>query len=62
MVMSLLSCFTPCCCSYDQVSKQWAVVAAMSSERKHLGVAALGGLLYAVGGRDQTTELNTVER
>ena len=34
----------------------------MISKRKHLGVAVLDNLIYAVGGRDENTELNTVER
>lgn len=34
----------------------------MAVARKHLGAAVLGGLMYAVGGRNQTTELSSVER
>lgn len=34
----------------------------MSTRRKHLGIAALDGMIYAVGGRDENTELNSVER
>lgn len=34
----------------------------MSVPRKHLGAAVLDGLLYAVGGRNQATELSSVER
>ncbi len=34
----------------------------MNCRRKHLGTAVLDNLIYAVGGRDENTELNTVER
>uniref|UniRef100_A0A1I7TK04 Kelch-like protein 3 n=1 Tax=Caenorhabditis tropicalis TaxID=1561998 RepID=A0A1I7TK04_9PELO len=34
----------------------------MLTKRKHLGTAVYDGFIYAVGGRDTTTELNTVER
>ena len=34
----------------------------MSTARKHLGCAVYQDFIYAVGGRDDTTELNSVER
>ena len=34
----------------------------MSTARKHLGCAVYQEFIYAVGGRDDTTELNSVER
>ena len=37
-------------------------VASMSTARKHLGCAVYQDFIYAVGGRDDTTELNSVER
>ena len=49
-------------CRYDPGSNKWTVCASMCSRRKHLGVAVLGNRLYATGGRDDSSELNTVER
>ena len=34
----------------------------MKTKRKHLGTAVLDNLLYAIGGRDENTELNSVEK
>ena len=34
----------------------------MQTKRKHLGVAVVDNIIYAVGGRDEVSELNTVER
>ena len=34
----------------------------MAVPRKHLGAGVLDGCLYAVGGRNQVTELSSVER
>lgn len=34
----------------------------MHSKRKHLGVAVLDNMIYAVGGRDELSELNSVEK
>ena len=34
----------------------------MSTARKHLGCAVYQDYIYAVGGRDDSTELNSVER
>ncbi len=50
------------CCRYDPDLNQWTEVASMNCRRKHLGTAVLDNLIYAVGGRDENTELNTVER
>ena len=41
---------------------QWVLVAPMLTRRKHLGVAVLDNIIFAVGGRDEQSELNTVER
>lgn len=46
---------------YDPVSRSWAYVAPMQSQRCSAGVAVLGGKLYAVGGRDGASCLRTVE-
>ena len=34
----------------------------MGPRRKHLGVAVYNNMIYAVGGRDDTTELSSAER
>ncbi|CAF5193348.1 unnamed protein product, partial [Rotaria magnacalcarata] len=34
----------------------------MATRRKHLGCAVYNGFIYAVGGRDDATELSTAER
>lgn len=49
-------------CRFDPVTGQWSEVAPLLSKRKHLGVAVHQNMIYAVGGRDQHTELNSVER
>ena len=46
---------------YDPQKNLWEYVSSMSNRRKHLGAASLNGKLYAVGGRSETTELNSVE-
>ena len=46
---------------YDQITKQWSFVAPMSTPRSTVGVAVLDGKLYAVGGRDGSSCLNSVE-
>lgn len=48
---------------YDFRSNRWSDGPPMPTARHHLGVAAVGGQLYAVGGRTPTDySLNTVER
>ena len=47
---------------YDPKSDKWANVSPMQVKRKHLGVAVIDNVLYAVGGRDDTFELSSVER
>jgi len=37
-------------------------VAPMGTRRKHLGVAVYLNMIYAVGGRDDATELSSAER
>jgi kelch-like protein 20 len=41
---------------------QWTKVAPMTTRRLGVAVAVLGGYLYAIGGSDGSTPLNTVER
>lgn len=50
------------CLRYDPGSDQWMAVTSMAVHRKHLGVSVLDGILYAVGGRNEATELSSVER
>ncbi len=37
-------------------------MAPMSTRRKHLGCAVFNNMIYAVGGRDDCTELSSAER
>ncbi len=46
---------------YNAVTNTWSLVASMSCPRGGVGVAALGGKIYAVGGHDGTNYLNSVE-
>lgn len=47
---------------YDPQLNKWTKVASMSTRRLGVGVAVLGGYLYAVGGSDGTSPLNTGKR
>lgn len=49
------------CDRYDPQLNKWTKVASMSTRRLGVGVAVLGGYLYAVGGSDGTSPLNTGE-
>lgn len=46
---------------YDPKTNSWTFVAKMSCSRGGVGVASLGGLLYAVGGHNGKNYLNSVE-
>lgn len=46
----------------DLETGTWVQLAAMNTHRHGLGVAVIGGALYAVGGHDGWSYLNTVER
>lgn len=46
----------------DLEAGTWAQLSPMNTHRHGLGVAVLGGPLYAVGGHDGWSYLNTVER
>lgn len=48
--------------SYEPRINKWHPVAPMGTRRKHLGCAVFNGCLYAVGGRDDATELSSAER
>jgi len=47
---------------YDPRLNRWMSVAPMGTRRKHLGVAVFLNMIYAVGGRDDATELSSAER
>ena len=46
---------------YDVITKEWKFVASMNHPRRYVAAAALGGLLYAVGGYDGISVLDSVE-
>ena len=47
---------------YDVDADKWSPVAAMNVQRGGVGVAALEKYLYAVGGNDGTSSLDSCER
>lgn len=47
---------------YDPRTNRWMPMSPMGTRRKHLGVAVYNNMIYAVGGRDDTTELSSAER
>lgn len=48
--------------SYDSTCNQWTLVAQMSCPRGGVGIAALAGKIYAVGGHDGSNYLSSVEQ
>lgn len=46
---------------YDTSTKQWKYVASMSHPRRYVAAAVLNGLLYAIGGYDGFSVLDSVE-
>jgi kelch-like protein 20 len=48
--------------STNSTENKWSKVAPMTTRRLGVAVAVLGGYLYAIGGSDGQTPLNTVER
>ena len=46
----------------DPIKNEWRAAAPMSKRRCGVGVAVLNNLLYAVGGHDGGSYLNSVER
>lgn len=61
--LNLVSTFRLSCFRYDPKTNQWSSdVAPTSTCRTSVGVAVLGGYLYAVGGQDGVSCLNIVER
>lgn len=47
---------------FDPQNSEWRMVAPMSKRRCGVGVAVLNDLLYAVGGHDGQSYLNSIER
>lgn len=49
---------------YNPCDDAWTFVSSLSEPRDNLGAAALGGFIYAVGGNDESddVDLNVVER
>jgi kelch-like protein 20 len=47
---------------YDPKENKWSKVSPMTTRRLGVAVAVLGGYLYAIGGSDGHSPLNTVER
>ena len=47
---------------YDPGTREWRMATPMSKRRCGVGVAVLDGLLYAVGGHDGASYLNSIER
>ncbi|XP_074984072.1 kelch-like protein 5 isoform X2 [Caretta caretta] len=58
---NLTSRLSDCVERYDPKTDVWTAVASMSISRDAVGVCLLGDKLYAVGGYDGQTYLNTVE-
>ena len=48
--------------SYEPQKNEWQMVCSMNKRRCGVGVAVLDDLLYAVGGHDGSSYLNSVER
>ena len=47
---------------YDLHANKWTRVASMTSKRLGLALVVLGNYLYAIGGSDGQSPLNTVEK
>ena len=47
---------------FDPIKNEWRSVAPMSKRRYGLGVGVLNHCLYAIGGHDSLSYLNSVER
>lgn len=54
--------FFPAVERYNPQENRWHTIAPMGTRRKHLGCAVYQDMIYAVGGRDDTTELSSAER
>lgn len=47
---------------FDPRSNAWTKMPPMGTHRKHLGVAVYNNMIYAVGGRDDSSELSSAEK
>lgn len=54
--------FLPIVERYSPQENRWHTIAPMGTRRKHLGCSVYQDMIYAVGGRDDTTELSSAER
>lgn len=59
---SLRASLLPAVERYSPQENRWHTTAPMGTRRKHLGCAVYQDMIYAVGGRDDTTELSSAER
>lgn len=48
--------------AYDPSTNQWTVVQSLNIPRRGVGVAFIGGSIYAAGGHDGNTYLNSIEK
>lgn len=62
VLLKLVSDFNDFFYRYDPDCDSWSMVAPMLMPRGGVGVAGLGGYLYAVGGNDGAASLQSVER
>lgn len=62
MIEHLLVFLFPAVERYNPQENRWHTIAPMGTRRKHLGCAVYQDMIYAVGGRDDTTELSSAER
>ena len=46
-----------CACRYNPQTNRWIKVTSMNTRRLGVGVAVLGGFLYAIGGSDGAAPL-----
>ena len=46
---------------YDLRHDRWFYIAEMTIRRRHVGVCAVNGRVYAIGGHDGTVHLNSAE-
>ncbi|KAM9391860.1 kelch-like protein 22 isoform 2-T2 [Pholidichthys leucotaenia] len=51
-----------CCCRYDPRHNKWCWIQPLQRSRADHCVCVAGGYIYAIGGRDYSTEIDSVER
>lgn len=55
-------CYYNIIISYDPATNRWSQVCSMNTQRLGVAIGVLDGCLYAVGGSNGMSPLNTVER